>query len=334
MDERKVRLVKSKVKQGIDECIFELALTGKDMKDLQRQPLINAQGHTYGSVEAYKGKATISLNLPRFVRWNNIQPYSLTESIRVEIIRNDCETQLKKIFGDNMNTQISKIEVNITQPVSGNTTQSDVLNLLSHATMSHEFDNVKYIGRNKQDMDSLKEESHTVITRHSHYWIGKFYNKSEQIIKERIEHNLPVDEVPLDLLRIEIILVDRILTKLFGNKKTLSDVLTTKNLLEILREYKRIFYDELVNGAIKPYLTACKLKLTESLTMTDSPIQTIAKHRELIPDVKVLQRALQSYMKIRGKTDNSARDAKRYAEQYDLPVDCIMTIKDFKLSCG
>lgn len=213
MAERKVRLEKSKVKQGIDECIFELALTGKDMKDLQRQPLINAQGHTYGSVEAYKGKATINLNLPRFVRWNNIQPYSLTESIRVEIIRNDCETQLKKIFGNNMNTQISKIEVNITQPVSGNATQSDVLNLLSHATMSHEFDNVKYIGRNKQDMDSLKEESHTVITRRPHYWIGKFYDKSEQIIKERIEHNQPVGDVPPDLLRVEIILVDRILTR-------------------------------------------------------------------------------------------------------------------------
>lgn len=68
--------------------------------------------------------------------------------------------------------------------------------------------------------------------------------------------------------------------------------------------------------------------------MTDRPIQTIAKHRELIPDVEVLQRALKRYMRIRGKTDNSARDAKRYAEQYDLPVDCIMTIKDFKRSCG
>lgn len=334
MAKRKVRLEKSKAKQGIDECIFELALTGKDMKDLQRQPLINAQGHTYGSVEAYKGKATINLNLPRFVRWNNIQPYSLTESIRVEIIRNDCETQLKKIFGDNMSTQISKIEVNITQPVSGKATQSDVLNLLSHATMSHEFDNVKYIGRNKQDMDSLKEESHTVITRRPHYWIGKFYDKTEQIIKERIEHNQPIDDVPLNLLRIEIILVDRILNKLFGNKKTLSDVLTTKNLLEILREYKRIFYEELVDGAIKPYLTACRTKLVESLTMTDKPIQTIAKHRELIPDVVVFQRALKRYMSIRGKTDNSARDAKRYAEQYDLPVDCIKTISDFKSSCG
>lgn len=85
---------------------------------------------------------------------------------------------------------------------------------------------------------------------------------------------------------------------------------------------------------IIPYLNACNSKLVESLTLTDSPIQTIAKHRELIPDARVLHRALGKYQKLRGKTDNSARDSKRYAEQYNLPVDVIMTIKDFKRSCG
>lgn len=334
MADRKVRIEKSKAKQGLDECIFELALTGKDMKDLQEQALYNAQGRIYGTVQAFHGKAIIALNLPRFIRNNNLMPFTLSESIYLEMIKNDCETQLKRIFGDNMNTEISRIEVNITQPISGNATQSDVLNLLSHATLSHEFDNVKYVGRNKKDMDSLKEENHTVITRHPHYWIGKFYDKTEQAINERIRNNLPTDDIPFGLLRIEIILLDRTLTKLFGNKKTLSDVLTAKKMLEILREYKRIFCDELVEKAIKPYLNACVSKLIESLTDTDNPIKTIAKNRELIPDVRVLKKALRRYMRLRGKTDNSARDTKRYAEQYDLPVDCIMTIKDFKRSCG
>ena len=105
-------------------------------------------------------------------------------------------------------------------------------------------------------------------------------------------------------------------------------------MLEILREYKRVFCDELVEKAIKPYLNACVSKLIKSLTDIDNPIKTIAKNRELIPDVRVLKKALRRYMRLRGKTDNSARDTKRYAEQYDLPVDCIMTIKDFKRSCG
>lgn len=67
MAERKVRLVKSQAKQGLDTCEFELALTGRNMKDLQERPLINAQGREYGSVEASKGKATIKLNLPSVI---------------------------------------------------------------------------------------------------------------------------------------------------------------------------------------------------------------------------------------------------------------------------
>jgi hypothetical protein len=333
MKERKIRLKKIQVKQGLDTCEFEMALTGRNMKDLQETPLINAQRRQYGSVEASKGKATIKLNLPKFVRDNNIHPYSLTESIRIEIIRNDCETQLKKIFGNNINTQVTKIEVNITQPVSGNATQSNVLNLLSHATLPYTSkDNVKYVGPSRKCY--LKEENHTVNVSRRHYYYFKFYDKSQEIIVKRRKFNLPIDDVPRDLLRMEIVFVERTLDKLFKSKQTLSDILTQKNLIEIIREYKRIFCDELVDGMIKPYLDACVLKLIESLTDTENPIKTIAKERELIPDCVVLQKALKRYMKIRSKTNNAARDTKRYAEQYDLPVDCIMTIHDFKLACG
>lgn len=333
MKERKTRVNRNKVKIGLDTCEFEMALTGRNMKDLQEMPLINAQGRQYGSVEASKGKATIKLNLPRFVRDNNIHPYSLTESICIEIIRNDCEAQLKQIFGNNMNTQVTKIEVNITQPVSGNATQSDVQSLFHHAALPHASGDISvFIGPSKKCY--LKDEDHSTRIPRKHYWYAKIYDKTQDIIDKRRKFNLPVDDVPQGLLRVEIVLIDRTLTKLFGSKKTLSDVLAQKNLLEILREYKRIFCEELVDKMIKPYLNACTEKLVESLTETENPIKTIAKERELIPDIEVLKKALSRYMKIRGKTNNAARDAKRYAEQYDLPVDCIMTIKGFKISCG
>ena len=94
MKERKIRLNKSQAKQGLDTCEFEMALTGRNMKDLQEMPLINAQGRQYGSVEASKGKATIKLNLPKFVRDNNIHPYSLTESICIEIISENVKKSI------------------------------------------------------------------------------------------------------------------------------------------------------------------------------------------------------------------------------------------------
>lgn len=334
MSTSKTRIRKQETKQGVDTLEFELTLVGKNITDLPKQTLINKQGYVYGSVETHNGKAILNLNLPKYVRNNNLEPYTLSEHIKIELIKNDCEMQLKKIFGANMYTKVTKIEVNITQKVSGNATVSDVLNLLSHATLSKEFDNVKYVGRNQKENYELKEENHTIITRRRHYWIGKFYNKSEQIIKERLRNKQPIEDVPRDLLRIEIIMIDRTLKRLFGYKSRLSDVFTLKNLVEILREYKRIFERDLVEKSILPYLTDCKDKLLESLTHTENPMKTIAKERELIIDAIVFQKALQRYMKMRGKADNSVRDIKRYIKQYDLPVDCIKTISEFKHSCG
>lgn len=339
MSKRKVRLdserlYKNKANQGLDEMIFDLSLTGKDMQDLTKTYLYNRQGVVYGSIEAYNGKAILKINLPKYVRGNNIQPFSLSETIRLEMIKNDCEEALKANFRDSLTTQISKIEVNITQPVCGRATQGEVLNLLSHATMSYEHDNVKYVGRSKKDKKHLKEEFHTVITRREKYWIGKFYDKSEQLIKERLEHQLPTDDIPKDLLRIEIVFVDRTLTKLFGDKKTLSDVLKTKNITMLLKEYKRVFCQEIIKGMVSPYYKECINQLFESLSLSDSPIHTIAKHREIILDTDILQKALKHYMDIREKTNNSARDAKRYAEQFDLPNDVLLTIFSFVDACG
>lgn len=330
----KIRLTKKKAKQGLDNIEFELALTGRDMKDLQKQSLINAQGFKYGSVEAKNGKALIQINLPKFVCGNNIEPYSIFESVSLDMIRNDCIEQLGRLFNNCSNTQVNKIEVNITQQVSGNATVNDVLNVLCHATLSSEFDNVKYVGKNKQDLESFKEESHSVITRKPHYWVCKCYNKSEQITKERIKYNLPLDDIPQDLLRIEFVLVERTLKKLFKDKRTLSDVLLAKNIVEIFREYKRLFWNEIIEKSIKPYLKYCTQKLFETMIEMGSPIEVIARERELIPDARVLQRALKKYMKWKGVTNNSARDTRRYVKKFNLPVDCIMTITEFKKSCG
>ena len=92
---------------------------------MPKQPLINEQGKRYGSVEVKDKKATVALVLPQFVRDNNVQPFTIKDSIYLEIINCDCEKQLKQLLGGELHSKVKSIECNITQRVSGETTQSD-----------------------------------------------------------------------------------------------------------------------------------------------------------------------------------------------------------------
>ena len=144
----------------------------------------------------------------------------------------------------------------------------------------------------------------------------------------------PTDEVPSGLLRIELIFTDRTLKRLFGNKLSFSDILSEDALKKAMREYKRVFYDEVI-PTIKVYLNSCVWALVESLCDTENPIATIAEHRELIPDKEVLRKALKRYNWLRGKSNhNLSRDVDYYASKFDLPQDVILTLHDFKKSCG
>ena len=123
------------------------------------------------------------------------------------------------------------------------------------------------------------------------YYVLKAYDKTEQQKREFIEQKQESETVPHGLLRIEIIMLERVIQNLFGEKRKFSDVLSRKGLLLLLAEYKRIFYEEIRNKRIKPYLSFCVNHLFESLCETDDPISTIAKERELIPDKEALLEA-------------------------------------------
>lgn len=325
----KIRMERVKAKQGIDCCTFEVVFEG-ELKSRPVQSLINNQGHEYGTIAVKDGKASVKLVLPKFARDSNIQPFTLLDSIYLAIIKNDCESQLKRLLGPNISSKIERIECNITQPVSGNATQSDVLNLLCHAYLSPKKDVIKYVGPSKRC--KLKEETHTDIATKQHYYMLKAYNKTEQ---QRAEiGSKEANAIEPELLRIEFIMVDRTLQRLFPFAKSFSDILTETSLIKIFREYKRLFCDEL-RVKVKHYLDACTLYLVESLCHTESPTATIAKEREVIPDAIVLQRALEKWRRMRGKSPNNAlRDAKRYAAKYELPQDVIRTLKNFKNACG
>lgn len=91
-------MVKDKAEQGTDGYTFKVSFQG-DVKNLPKQPLINEQGKRYGSVGVRNKKATVALVLPQFIRDNNVQSFTIKDSIYLEIINCDCEKQLKQLLG-------------------------------------------------------------------------------------------------------------------------------------------------------------------------------------------------------------------------------------------
>lgn len=230
-------MVKDKEKQGTDCYTFEVSFQG-DLKNLPKQPLINEQGKKYGSVEVKEKKSTVSLVLPKFIRDNNIQPFTIMDSICLEMINCDCEKQLKQLLGFEIHSKVESIECNITQKVSGEATQSDVLNLLDHAFLTSERDNLKYVGAGKRC--KYKEETHTVIVKRPHYYILKAYDKTEQQKKELKHQNQNSDTVPDGLLRIEIIYVDTSANTTalpIENWATIQATSITDNILSLSTQY-------------------------------------------------------------------------------------------------
>jgi len=315
---------------GGDTFNFELVINGEnEYKFLESKPLINSQNKEFGTVEMKKGKIYICINLPKFVRNNNIKPFSISDINMLEIINRDIEQALRKALNgiienstDVLAATVKSLECNITQHVSPNSTCAQVLNLINRSF--HEGTNKVYQGSSTDCKYHKKDES--VIINRKNYYILKCYDKS---LEQRTSGN---KEIKDGLLRIEVIMQKRILKKLFSDKSTIRNILTEQGLIKIIDEYKRIFINEFVEDHIKPCLRDVTNIIFESLKKTGSPIETIALHKELIMDMELLRTALKKWYKSKDKADYSRHAIKRL-EEHDFPKDVVKTIKIFKKSC-
>lgn len=315
--------------QGTDCYTFEIRCM-KDVDAFETVELINKHGRSYGCIKTERGTLLLHLVLPHYVRENNIEPFGLWDDCK-DISKEICE-QLRRVLGRDFISHVRSVECNITQRVSSNAVTSDVLNLLNHALLSSAKDNLEYSGSNKKC--ALKKEIHTVIFRKAHYYTLKAYDKTEEYRKKCKEHGGKKADIEDNVLRIEIILLGRTIDRLFGFNTSVYDILSEESLIEIMREYKRIYVEEIIEVYIKPYLTKCKRKLVNSLLETNSIISTVACERELILDKEVLHEAIKEWQEIKGVSPHAARDMKRYEKRMSLPCEVIHTLKQFKEACG
>ena len=313
---------------GIDGVELTFELDKENLRRLSdRYNLLNEQGRIFGSVEVLRRKVNVKFNSPKYVRENNLIPFSRNDFIKLNSMWLCLERQLSALFGDLSKCRLKNIECNITLKIVGRCALSQVLDLINRSFT--DTVNIVYEGVSAKCKYMKKKQS--LIIKVKNYFILKIYNKTLEATRKEI----PVEQ---GLLRIEIVMLDRTIKRLFsGRVPNLREVLCQKLLRLFINEYKRIFSEVIVKKHITPCLNGIVKILHESLHETGNLIDTIALLREIIVDQEVYRRALYKWYLDRGFTHlRATRNADNQIfrlKKYGLPQDVIATIKAFNQLC-
>ncbi len=312
-----------KSKAGVDEIIFELELKEKAIDGrCFVKPIKSSVGRECGKIDVKEGKAYVSFCLPKFIRSDNVKPFSMEDKQYLKSIKKTLTYELQE-FSDNINgRRLKSIEVNLTQKVAGVSTPDQILNMIHRSYTDRT--NTVYEGPSRRC--KYHKEKETVIVRVKNYYIIKCYNKTLE------QHNAGNKDVESGLLRIEVIMQDRLIRRLFGQSYTLFDVLQECSLKKVIKEYSRILTNDLMKKHIIPCRDGIVNVLVESLMDTNSPSRTIYLHKEIIVDLEIMRTALKKWYDLWDKPDRSRQELYQL-KAYFLPKDVLKTLYEFVDSC-
>jgi hypothetical protein len=100
------------------------------------------------------------------------------------------------------------------------------------------------------------------------------------------------------LLRIEVVMQDRTIRRVFGEQPGLFDVLEEGALGRVIIEYGRILKYDMMKKHIIPCLNGITSRLTESLMDTGKLSEKIFLEKEIILDVELLRNALKKWYEL------------------------------------
>ena len=178
-----------------------------------------------------------------------------------------------------------------------------------------------------------KKPERGITTTKPHEWVLKVYDKTFQ---QRQAGNLKVES---NLIRVELVFLDRMLGRMYGDRKSLEDILTRKSIKTLIGQYQ-VSFDEICQKNIKPMLDACVQDVFETLTQSDSGNEishTLIKCKELIVDIEILRESLRKwYVEHRHTPDISKRMVSYYRNnaKFEIPSDVLKTIKLMHKSLG
>lgn len=334
-----LRLNKKKCASGLDgmNLEYKISLDGMDKLYLEKEALKNNAGNTIVEIDCVGGKIRVYVNAVNSIRPNNIKPIGIVDAITLELIQpqviefikrylqNHLQNQYSDEFIDNL--RVVSLEMNLTLPTVGGATPSDVIRLMDMA-----LDKTVVFRKRKSDSKCDKINTSCLYSKPKEYRC-KIYDKT----CEQHEKGNPL--VEKNLLRIECVLIDRRLNRVFGeDKRTLRDILSKQAIETMCIEYKKIFTEDII-PCVSTYLTDCKELLYDSLTYSTPGkeiSETIMRYREIIVDIEVLRKALKKfYLKYKHSEDRSKQMIYKYRnKELNLPEGVLATIKTFHEAVG
>ena len=327
---------KKKGLQGLDGLNAEYSINLENAKHLYLPPeeLKNEVGNTVIKIDCVGGKIRAYINVVHALRPNNIKPFGVADAIKLELVNEKVIGFIKTYLQKNLqnqysdeyidNLKVTNMECNLTIKCYGNATPSSIISLFDLA-----YDETGIRRKRKRKTEYEKINKSWVHYKPKEYKI-KVYDKSI----EQHERGNPL--VENNLLRIEVVFIDRSLKRMYGDNRNLSNILTKQSLEILCHEYKRVLTEDIIEKNIKPCLDYCVQSIFESLTYSESGkeiSETVARHKELIVDIEILRRALKKYYRFRNANDNTKQIICQYRKKnLGLPEDVIKTVKLFHSS--
>ncbi len=329
--------LKKNCQQGLDGMNLEyvLSIEGAERLYLQEDYIHNDDGKTIAEISCIGGKLSAYVNAVHCIKSNNVKPLTVADTIKLELIKSKVIGFMSDYLKRHLQGQyseeyingltVTKLECNITLPCVKGASPSDVINLFECA-----LDKTVLHRQRKTKDNHDKIATSCYYTKRKEYCL-KIYDKTIE------QHDNGNPLVEANLLRVEIVFLDKALMRMYGDKRTLNDILTQEAIITLCKEYKKVFKQELIEKHIKPYLDRCLQKIFDSLRDCEdgNPIsEAIAKNKAHIPDMEVLRKALKKWYKSQNADDRSVRVLYEYRKKnIGIPEGVLKTIKTFSENC-
>lgn len=256
--------------QGADGMNFQLQLTIKGLEsiNLPEENLANESGNDIMKISCWGGKLSAYVNLPNAIRPNNVQPFQLSDCIKIELVRNQViehmrsylQKHLKDKYSDEFLSMMSvtKMECNLTIKCVGDCKPKDVIRLFERS-----FAKVTVYKETDPNGKTHRKPERGITTTKPHEWVLKVYDKTFQ---QRQAGNLKVES---NLIRVELVFLDRMLDRMYSSKKSLEDILTRKAIKTLIDQYQETF-DEICKKNITPMVLELPTTLIDLSAMENS----------------------------------------------------------------